>query len=511
MVHVIDLVNDSNSDMWFSDDSDFQESRVLKEFSSSTQTSPVRDQNECESAVDSVTKKQEQKRKDGSRWGPRKPLGTVDKNSTGEDESTVKSSSNGARAGRSPAAHSVLAEDDRHCCKGETDRLRKECDEYREKSRYLRKDRDDYREEIRYLRGKRDRLKDEVCHYKSEARCQTRRADDLQVEAMELKALLRGAEDTIARLTKENDELLIEHNVAKGWQERGKLSKQQTNDDFSSSVMSLSRDLDRLALGPKLSGSSPGHYFLHRFSESAEILGLQATLESPENLAIVKIREMKKRGKIAVSQDGEIYLVASKGVSFAPFEVRRLKKLFGAIEKEGFVEWFRGERGWRMGAGKAGWGKLALKDLNDCQRHYKLIVTKNKLNDLLYSDPEGDNKEEMWLKRTKLIDAVKDVRNFLELLQHYHEVARPTNDKSGILMAGGEGAMAPEQRWSRIADGAGYLMRTARSGPDAPVHWAAHAKRNKYPLTVVTKESLREVTSVLNDIFQDLFFGRQDA
>jgi hypothetical protein len=49
------------------------------------------------------------------------------------------------------------------------------------------------------------------------------------------------------------------------------------------------------------------------------------------------------------------------------------------------------------------------------------------------------------------------------------------------------------------------LLRNSSKGPDSPVHWAHHHPLNRFPLTVVTQESMSELLNGVIQIFRVQF------
>ena len=150
-------------------------------------------------------------------------------------------------------------------------------------------------------------------------------------------------------------------------------------------------------------------------------------------------------------------------------QVRSLRAIFRSLNKVGFLEWLSGAKGWKFDSGSvdAKWKPSILNKLNCLQDVFKNFAPDAQK----FMFPGG--RKYTWRKAAELQVCVCDIRMWLETLEPSPLVKK--------------------------------LLRNSYTSPDTCVHWAHHHPLNKYPLTVVTKESMMELIDGIVQIFIKTF------
>lgn len=169
-----------------------------------------------------------------------------------------------------------------------------------------------------------------------------------------------------------------------------------------------------------------------------------------------------------------------------------------------FCKWLSGKSGWMFDAEleQSKNRKPIVDMLNELQVIWKKFATK----ELKYVYET----KQIWTKTTDLKAAVFTLRDVLENIQGLEVERPPETNLLHFLVDIGEGKDSKKSRLTTMHQIVEWLMRNSNRGPDAPVKWAGHNKRNVYALTVVTKATMKEAILGMCDILYSLFLGYKD-
>ena len=166
-----------------------------------------------------------------------------------------------------------------------------------------------------------------------------------------------------------------------------------------------------------------------------------------------------------------------EGETMSRAQQEKVRRIFANYRVEGFINWLRGEKGWRYSTiGNTHWKKISLLQLNTLQSVWTLFAP----DEQKYYDKK--KRRTTWRKQQQLTEAVSDLRLWLEILD---------DTRTGTVR---------------------QMLRTSDVGPDSLVHWAHHHPRqSKYPLTVVTPTSLAELVDRIIELMQHEFHHSHDT
>lgn len=159
-----------------------------------------------------------------------------------------------------------------------------------------------------------------------------------------------------------------------------------------------------------------------------------------------------------------------------PFhQIRMLQDVFAKHKCAGFLEWLRGDTGWKYDTTDGAlWKQRVKTQLNILQGVHTLFA----VNEQKYFN--GKSGRMTWRKQKELTDVVSDIRVWIETIEPQTELTR-------------------------------RLLRNSRRGPDSLVHWAHHhPNTTQYPLTVVTELLMTELVEGIITLFQNEFRSASD-
>ncbi|EJK47482.1 hypothetical protein THAOC_33789 [Thalassiosira oceanica] len=166
-----------------------------------------------------------------------------------------------------------------------------------------------------------------------------------------------------------------------------------------------------------------------------------------------------------------------EGETMSGAQQEKLRMIFQKFRVEGFVDWLRGDKGWRYSTiGNTYWKRICLLQLNTLQSVWTLFAPDNQ------KFFDGSKRRTTWRKQQQLTEAVSDLRLWLEIL----------DDARTVTVR--------------------QVLRNSDFGPNSLVHWAHHHPRQcKYPLTVVTPTSMAELVDRVIGLMQREFHHSHDA
>lgn len=187
----------------------------------------------------------------------------------------------------------------------------------------------------------------------------------------------------------------------------------------------------------------------------------------------------------------------------------RLKMLLEKNHLNGWLEWLQGRRGWDIKTDKSPYVQYFrnLHEIYDIKARALMKEVNGDTKSVLRLLYYNENQQTLWKKASKtqsLHNAVGMIRPFLEVVKFFCTDPWEKWTKLPWLMPA---LTLNECKWriEHITHIVKRLMRNSDWGPDSPVHWAAHPKRNSYPLTVVTSRMMTELVVGIANILGLLF------
>lgn len=241
---------------------------------------------------------------------------------------------------------------------------------------------------------------------------------------------------------------------------------------------------------------------LARLDKNVDMGAVRLALKSEDKLP-EKFRDATRRVTLELNDRREF--IVTKGVCFND----RLNKLLEKNHLKGWLEWLQGRRGWAIDTDKSPFVQYYrnLHEVYDVKVRALMKEvsedTKRVLRLLYYNE----NQQTLWKKASKtqsLHNAVGMIRPFLEVVKFF---CTDPWEKWTTLPWLMPAVPLHQCKWriERITFIVKRLMRNSDWGPDNPVHWAAHPKRNSYPLTVVTSQMMTELVVGIANILGLLF------
>lgn len=163
---------------------------------------------------------------------------------------------------------------------------------------------------------------------------------------------------------------------------------------------------------------------------------------------------------------------------------RKLRDLFVARNKTGFLDWLGGTTGCRFDPKLLHnidhWNQFYVTKLNTLQDVFRVFAPESqKYLGCEDKNNNDDGKKQLtWSKRDELSDCVNDIRVWIECLS-----------------------------WRPLTR---QLLRDPSQGPDSPLHWAHHHQDCLLPLTVVTQETMSELVDGIIELFKQEFGKKEE-
>lgn len=260
---------------------------------------------------------------------------------------------------------------------------------------------------------------------------------------------------------------------------------------------------------------------LAKLDESVDITEVRKALDSKSNPRLPeKVNAVLRENSLELNEKRE-FLISGKYVQL------RVKQIFQRSNIRGWLQWMQGTQGWTI---EEDLDKNRFvgyfRKLHEVYSHKVLALlkevkdkTKSVLRLLYYHDPlivkedhirRVESQQTLWKKANKtesLGAAVAKIRPFLDVTKYF--CSNPRN-KSMILPWLGLNEGQCQTRIADVTQLVKTLMRTSDWGPDAPVHWAAHANNNEYPLALITPDLMTELVVTLANILCLLFFKEEN-
>lgn len=250
-----------------------------------------------------------------------------------------------------------------------------------------------------------------------------------------------------------------------------------------------------------------------RICDSIDRTALNLVLSSPEMLP-EKFRRALLPGTASVTDSRMVVL---EGNVDSP---HKLEMFFKKSAVPGWIDWLSGKSGWTMAEKKPDKSRfvpyhrslhmLYEKELRNLRKKYKSGSSmRSHLDIIYYKFPVSlrVTTELLWTRVSdggSLQDAVAKLRPFLEVLR-FCSRNRESNWKKEVPWLEHLSCSERQRRLRNISEIVYRLLRSSESGPDAPVHWAAHPPLNDYPLAVVSNETMTELVVSLANIMGNLF------